>query len=50
MGYLVERWQKLRPVDPVTLAEIPQEETFELLIQALTRLEEDGYVLVERHP
>ncbi len=50
MGYLVQRGQKLRPVNPVTLEETPQEETFELLIQALTRLEEDGYVLVEGNP
>lgn len=50
MGYLVERWQKLRPVNPVTLEETPQEETFDLLIQALTQLEEDGYVFVEGNP
>jgi len=45
---LVARWQKLRPVHPVTLESTSQEEALEIVIQALTGLEENGYVLVER--
>jgi 2-polyprenyl-3-methyl-5-hydroxy-6-metoxy-1,4-benzoquinol methylase len=48
MSSLVERWQKLRPVHPVTLEMITPEEAFELVKQALTGLEENGYVLLER--
>lgn len=46
---LVERWQKLRPVHPVTLEPTTEEEALDLLIQALTGLESLGYVLLESH-
>ena len=49
MSSLVERWQKLHPVHPVTLAAITEQEAWEILIEALTCLEECGYVLLERH-
>ena len=45
---LVERWQKLRPVHPVTLQPTAELEAFEIVRQALTGLEENGYVLLER--
>ncbi|MBW4543240.1 MAG: class I SAM-dependent methyltransferase [Symplocastrum torsivum CPER-KK1] len=45
---LVERWQKLRPVHPVTLKPTAEIEAFEIVIQALTGLEANGYVLLER--
>lgn len=47
---LVKRWQKMRPVHPVTLEEITEEQAFETVTQAMTGLEVNGYVLVERHP
>lgn len=48
MPSLVARWQKLRPVHPVTLESTSQEEALEIVKQALTGLAENGYVLVER--
>lgn len=50
MRSLVERWQKLRPVHPVTLEPTEEEEALDLVIQALTGLESLGYVLLERRP
>lgn len=50
VGKLVERWQKLRPVHPVTLEPTAVEEALDLVIQALTRLESIGYVFLERQP
>lgn len=44
---LVERWQKLRPVHPVTLEPTAESEAFEIVRQALTGLAENGYVLLE---
>ena len=44
---LVERWQKLRPVHPVTLEPTAEGEALDLLIQALTGLESLGYVLLD---
>ncbi|NEQ65787.1 MAG: class I SAM-dependent methyltransferase [Symploca sp. SIO2D2] len=46
---LVERWQKLYPVNPVTLESTSDEEAWESLRQALIGLEEQGYVLLEPH-
>jgi 2-polyprenyl-3-methyl-5-hydroxy-6-metoxy-1,4-benzoquinol methylase len=43
---LVKRWQKLRPVNPITSEPTTEEEAFEMLIQALTGLEAFGYVLL----
>jgi 2-polyprenyl-3-methyl-5-hydroxy-6-metoxy-1,4-benzoquinol methylase len=48
MSSLVERWRKLRPVNPVSLKPTTQEEAFEVVKQALMKLEEIGYVLLER--
>ena len=44
---LVERWQKLRPVHPVTGESTSSEEAFDIVKQALAGLEESGYVLLE---
>lgn len=46
---LVERWQKLRPVHPVTLEPTTQEEAWNTIVQSLTKLEKFGYVLLERY-
>jgi 2-polyprenyl-3-methyl-5-hydroxy-6-metoxy-1,4-benzoquinol methylase len=48
MSLLAARWQQLRPVNPVTLEPTLQEEAFEVVKQALTGLEDWGYVLLER--
>ena len=48
MRRLVARWQKLRPVDLVTLKQIEEEEAWNVLIESLTELESLGYVLIER--
>jgi hypothetical protein len=45
---LVERWQQLRPIHPVTLEPTTQSEAYETLTQALIGLENYGYVLIER--
>ena len=45
---LVARWQKLRPVHPVTLEPTSESEAFETVKQSLSGLEENGYVLLER--
>jgi len=49
MQSLVERWKKLCPVHPLTLAPKSDEEAWESLRQALIGLEEQGYVLLEPH-
>ncbi|NET04641.1 MAG: class I SAM-dependent methyltransferase [Symploca sp. SIO2B6] len=43
---LVERWQKLRPVNPVTLEPTSEQEALALVKQALTGLEDYGYLLL----
>jgi 2-polyprenyl-3-methyl-5-hydroxy-6-metoxy-1,4-benzoquinol methylase len=50
MPSLVERWQKLRPVHPVTLEPTTFSEAFEIVSASLMGLENSGYVLLERHP
>jgi ubiquinone/menaquinone biosynthesis C-methylase UbiE len=50
MQSLVERWQKLRPVHPVTLEPTAFAEAFEIVRYTLMGLERSGYVLLERHP
>ncbi len=45
---LVRRWQKLRPVHPVTLEPTSESEALDTVRQALAGLEENGYVLLER--
>lgn len=50
MPSLVERWQKLHPVHPVSLEQTTEEDAFEIIRQALTGLEDVGYVLVEHQP
>jgi len=47
MPSLVERWQTLRPVDPVTLEPIAEQKAFDTVKEALMGLENYGYVLVE---
>jgi len=44
---LLERWQQLRGVDPVTLKPTTTEEALDSLVKALTRLESLACVLVE---
>ena len=48
MPSLMARWQQLRPVNPLTLEPTSPEEAFEVIRQALTGLEDLGYVLLER--
>jgi 2-polyprenyl-3-methyl-5-hydroxy-6-metoxy-1,4-benzoquinol methylase len=50
MKALLERWQKLRPVHPVTLEPTSEQEALELVQSALAQLESLGYVLVEHIP
>lgn len=50
MRSLVERWQKLRPIHPVTLEPTAESEALELMMQTFTTLESLGYILVERRP
>lgn len=45
---LVERWQKLRPVNSVTLEQTGETEALEVVSQALRGLESRGFVLLER--
>jgi hypothetical protein len=44
---LVERWKQVRPIDPVTMEIITNEQAFYLLKVMLSRLEGLGYVMVE---
>jgi hypothetical protein len=44
----MERWQKLRPVDPVTLEPTAESEAFKVVSSSLMGLEHSGYVLLER--
>jgi hypothetical protein len=43
----VERWQKLRPVNPVNLELTTEVEALEFVRQTLAGLERLGYVLLE---
>lgn len=45
---LVERWQKIRPVDPITLQPVSQQTAFEQVKELLSDLEPFVYVLLER--
>jgi SAM-dependent methyltransferase len=47
---LMERWQKLQPVHPVTLEPTAESDAFNVVSSALTALERFGYVLLERQP
>lgn len=49
MKSLVERWQKLKPVDPLTLEPTTAEAAWQVLIESLTALESLGYLLLEQH-
>lgn len=44
---IVQRWQQIRPINPVTLEPTPEKEAFELVKQMLMPLEEMGYVMLE---
>jgi 2-polyprenyl-3-methyl-5-hydroxy-6-metoxy-1,4-benzoquinol methylase len=48
MSSLVERWHKLRALNPVTLEPTSQAEAWDVLTQAITGLESMGYILVEQ--
>jgi hypothetical protein len=50
MPSLVKRWQKLRPVHPVTLEAMAQSDAFDIVRYILIGLESSGYVLLERQP
>ena len=50
MPSLVERWQKLRSLHPVTLEPTSQSEAFEIVSATLMGLERSGYLLLERQP
>lgn len=50
MKTLVEHWQKIRPMHPVTLEPTIAEEAFNVVRQLLAKLESLGYVLMERCP
>lgn len=47
---LVEMWQRLRPIQPLTLEPTTAPEAWETIKQLLLSLEELGYVLLERLP
>lgn len=47
---LIERWQKLRPVHPVTLEPTAESDAFEVISSALTGLESSGYLLLDHSP
>ena len=49
MSSLVQGWQKLRPLEPLTLQPTTEEAAFDIVRQGLTGLESLGYVLLERH-
>jgi hypothetical protein len=46
---LVERWQKLRPIDLVTLEPADSETAFDMVKNLLISLERFGYVMLERN-
>jgi ubiquinone/menaquinone biosynthesis C-methylase UbiE len=48
MMSLVERWQKLRPIDPVTLESADSEAAFDIVKNLLISLERFGYIMLER--
>lgn len=48
MPSLVERWQKLRPVHPITLEPTAESEAFDIVKYTLMGLESAGYVLLVR--
>lgn len=48
MPSLVQRWQQLRPVHPLTLETTTELEAFEIIKATLTHLESSGYALLER--
>ncbi len=45
---LVQQWQKLRPVHPVTLESTTESEAFKVVCSSLMGLEHSGYLLLER--
>ncbi len=48
MMSLVERWKKVRPVNPITLEPTSTSETLDILQKYMTTLESFGYVMLER--
>ncbi|MBE9012895.1 methyltransferase domain-containing protein [Pseudanabaenaceae cyanobacterium LEGE 13415] len=47
MSALVQRWQKLKPFNPVTLEPTSESEAFNCLKNGLTFLEEMSYIMIE---
>jgi len=47
MLVLVQRWQRLRPLNPITLEATDEKEGFEMVKQLLLQLENLGFVLLE---
>lgn len=43
---LVERWQKIRPIDPITLETIDKGEAFEVVKKFMQILEDLGYIML----
>lgn len=48
MMALIERWKQLRPIDPITLQPIDEKQIFYIVQQLLLKLEELGYVMLEK--
>ncbi|NJS16238.1 MAG: class I SAM-dependent methyltransferase [Nostocaceae cyanobacterium CSU_2_110] len=46
---LLERWKQVRPIDPVTMKTVQNEQAFYLVKLMILRLEGLGYVMVERN-
>jgi SAM-dependent methyltransferase len=48
MSSLIQRWQTLCPVHPITLAPTAESEAFDIVRDTLMGLESSGYILLER--
>jgi hypothetical protein len=48
MHSLVERWQKLHPINPLTLEFTTYDQAFETIQQVLIERESFGYLLLEK--
>jgi 2-polyprenyl-3-methyl-5-hydroxy-6-metoxy-1,4-benzoquinol methylase len=48
MTSLVERWQQIRPLDPLTLQPTEDEQAFYLIRQLLSILETSGHIMLEQ--
>lgn len=48
VAHLVQRWQKLYPIHPVTLHPIELQDAWQIISQAIVGLVESGYLLLEK--